>query len=172
MIRPERIAHVVIKVRDLERSRKFYTEVLGMDIMMEAPQIRGCFLANNRRDHHELALIEVGPQAEGPRHNQVGLVHIAFRLRSEEELQAAYKELKEKDVPIAFTVNHGITKSVYFRDPDGNELEVYVDNPPEEIAKLPNSYMGMDKLEFAPDDPGLAEVVAQMRRPRPEASAQ
>lgn len=172
MIRPERIAHVVIKVRDLQRSRKFYTEVLGMDIMMEAPQIRGVFLANNRRDHHELALIEIGPQAEGPRGNQVGLVHIAFRLRNEDELRAAYKELKEKDVPIAFTVNHGITKSVYFRDPDGNELEVYSDNPPEEIAKLPNSYMGIDKLEFAPDDPGLAEVMAQMRRPQPEAAAQ
>jgi catechol 2,3-dioxygenase len=55
MIRPERIAHVVIRVRDLERSRKFYTEVLGMDVMMEASALRGVFLANNRRDHHELA---------------------------------------------------------------------------------------------------------------------
>jgi catechol 2,3-dioxygenase len=161
MIRPERIAHVVIRVRDLARSRKFYTEVLGMDVMMEAPALRGVFLANNRRDHHELALIEVGPQAEGPRQNQLGLSHIAFRLRTEEELRAAYRELKEKEVPISFTVNHGITKSVYFYDPDGYELEVYCDNPPEEIAKLPNSYLGMDKLEFAPNDPGLADAVAR-----------
>jgi catechol 2,3-dioxygenase len=161
MIRPERIAHVVIRVRDLQRSRKFYTEVLGMDVMMEAPALRGVFLANNRRDHHELALIEVGPQAEGPRGNQLGLSHIAFRLRTEAELRAAYRELKEKDVPIAFTVNRGITKSVYFYDPDGYELEVYCDNPPEEIAKLPNSYLGRDKLEFAPHDPGLAEALAR-----------
>jgi len=161
MIRPERIAHVVIRVRDLERSRKFYTEVLGMDVMMESPALRGVFLANNRRDHHELALIEVGPQAEGPRGNQLGLSHIAFRLRNEEELRAAYKELKEKDVPISFTVNHGITKSVYFYDPDGYELEVYCDNPPEEIAKLPNSYLGVDKLDFAPNDPGLTEAMAR-----------
>jgi catechol 2,3-dioxygenase-like lactoylglutathione lyase family enzyme len=47
MIRPERIAHVVIRVRDLQRSRTFYTEVLGMDVMMEAPALRGVFLANN-----------------------------------------------------------------------------------------------------------------------------
>jgi catechol 2,3-dioxygenase len=164
MIRPERIAHVVLKVRDLERSKQFYTELLGMDVMSEMPNPRILFLANNRRDHHEIALLEVGQQAPAPPANAVGLVHVAFRLRSEEELRAAYKELKEKDVPISFTVNHGITKSVYFFDPDGHELEVYCDNPPEEYAKLPNSYMGMDKLDFAPDDPGLADVFARLRQ--------
>lgn len=164
MIRPERIAHVVLKVRDLERSKQFYTEVLGMDVMSEIPNPRLVFLANNRRDHHEIALLEVGQQAPAPPANAVGLVHVAFRLRSEEELRAAYKELKEKNVPISFTVNHGITKSVYFFDPDGHELEVYCDNPPEEYAKLPNSYMGMNKLDFAPDDPGLADVFARLRQ--------
>jgi len=162
MIRPERIGHVVIKMRNLERSRKFYTEVLGMDVMMEIPAIRGVFLANNRRDHHEIALFEVGPEAAGLQAKQIGLAHIAFRLRNEAELQAAYKEFKEKDIPISFTVNHGVTKSVYFRDPDGHELEVYCDNPPEEIAKFPNSYLGMEKLDFAQDAPGLADVIAQL----------
>jgi catechol 2,3-dioxygenase len=164
MIRPERIAHVVLKVRDLERSKKFYTEVLGMDVMSEISMPRILFLANNRRDHHEIGLLEIGPQAPTPPANAVGLVHVAFRLRSEAELRAAHKELKEKEVPISFTVNHGITKSVYFFDPDGHELEVYCDNPPEEYAKLPNSYMGMDKLDFALDDPGLADVFARMRQ--------
>jgi len=163
MIRPERIAHVVLKVRDLEQSKKFYTDVLGMDVMKESLEIGMVFLANNRRDHHEVALLQIGPQAEAPRANEIGLLHVAFRLRSEEELRVAYKELKEKEVSISFTVNHGITKSVYFRDPDGHELEVYCDNPPEEFATLPNSYMGMDKLDFAKDDPGLADVFAQMR---------
>lgn len=163
MIHPERIGHIVIKVRNLERSRKFYTEVLGMDVMMDVPAIRGVFLANNRRDHHEVGLFEVGPEAEGLRAKQVGLAHIAFRLRTEEELRAAYKEFKEKEVPISFTVDHGVTKSIYFRDPDGHELEVYCDNSPEEIAKFPNPYLGTSKLDFAPDDPGIAEAFAQMR---------
>jgi len=162
MIRLDRIGHVVIKVRNLERSRKFYTEVLGMDVMMDLPAIRGLFLANNRRDHHELALFEVGPEAEGLQARQIGLSHIAFRLRNEEELRAAYKEFKEKNVPISFTVNHGVTKSVYFRDPDGHELELYCDNPPEEIAKFPNSYLGMEKLDFAQADPGLADAMADL----------
>jgi catechol 2,3-dioxygenase len=164
MIRPERIAHVVIKVRNLERSKKFYTEVLGMDVMSEIPMPPILFLANNRRDHHEIALLEIGPQAEAPAANAIGLVHIAFRLRDEAELRAAYAELKEKQIPISFTVDHGITKSVYFFDPDGHELEVYCDNPPAQYAKLPNSYMGMDKLDFAPEDPGLADVFARMRQ--------
>ncbi len=164
MIRAERIAHVVLKVRDLERSRKFYCGVLGMDVMNHSPEIGILFLANNRRDHHELALLEVGPNAEVPSPGAVGLLHVAFRLRNEEELRAAFKELKEQRVPISFTVNHGITKSVYFRDPDGHELELYCDNPPEEYRKLPNSYMGADKLDFAPDEPGLKDVFAALRR--------
>ena len=162
MIHAERIGHVVIKVRELERSRKFYTDVLGMDVMMEIPAIPAVFLANNRRDHHEIALFEVGAEAEGLRSKQIGLAHIAFRLRNEEELRAAYKEFKGKEVPISFTVNHGVTKSIYFRDPDGHELEVYCDNPPEEIAKFPNPYMGTNKLEFATDEPSLVEAIAQM----------
>ena len=48
--------------------------------------------------------------------------HVAFRLRTEEELRSAYKELKKTKVPISSTVNYGITKSVYFFDPDGHEL--------------------------------------------------
>src|SRR5579863_5950390 len=106
MIKAERLGHVVLKVRDLQRSRKFYTEVLGMDVMMEVAAVPGVFLANNRRDHHEIALFEVGPDAEGLRAKQIGLSHIAFRLRNEQELRVAYKELKEKGVPISFTVDH------------------------------------------------------------------
>lgn len=162
MIKAERIGHVVLKVRDVQRSRAFYTEVLGMDVMMEIPAIPAVFLANNRRDHHEIALFEVGAEAEGLHAKQIGLAHVAFRLRNEKELRAAYEEFKEKHVPISFTVDHGVTKSIYFRDPDGHELEVYCDNSPEDIAKFSNPYLGMSKLAFAPDDPGLADVIGQL----------
>jgi catechol 2,3-dioxygenase len=164
MIRPERMAHVVITVRDVERSKKFYTEVLGMQVMKDVPEIGAVFLANHTRDHHEIALFQIGPDAESPKPGQIGLAHIAFRLRSEEELKVAYEELKAKEVPVSFTVNHGVTKSVYFRDPDGHELEVYCDNPIEEYAGMPNAYLGMDKLEFAPDERGLADVIASLRQ--------
>ena len=164
MIRPERIAHVVIKVSDLARSKKFYTEVLGMQVMKDTPEIGAVFLSNHTRDHHEIALFQIGPDAELPRPDQVGLAHIAFRLRSEEELKAAYEELKAREVPVNFTVNHGVTKSIYFRDPDGLELEVYCDNPIEEYAGMPNAYLGTDKLEFAQNERGLADIIASLRQ--------
>jgi catechol 2,3-dioxygenase len=160
MINPDRIGHVVLKVRDLARSRQFYGEVLGLELMFEAPGM--AFLASHRRDHHEIGLMEVGPDAEAPKGPQVGLAHVAFRLGDEAELIKAYRELKEREVPISFTVHHGITKSVYFLDPDGNQLEVYCDVAPHERPTFGKGYMGMDRLDFAPDDPGLADVVRTM----------
>jgi len=164
MIHPERIAHVVLKVRNLEESKKFYTETLGMQVMKQAPQIKAVFLSFNGRDHHEIALFEIGPKAEAPQAGQTGMLHFAMRLRTEEDLAAAYKELKEKNVPVSFTVNHGISKSIYFRDPDNNELEVYCDNDISEVDSItPNAYLGMEKLDFASDSPGLADALANMR---------
>ena len=164
MIHPERIAHVVLKVRNLDQSWKFYTETLGMQVMKHVPEIRGVFLSFRGRDHHEIALIEVGADAPLPKPNQAGLLHVAFRLRNEEDLRAAYQELKEKNVPVNFTVNHGVSKSVYFQDPDGNELEVYTDNDIAEIDAIrPNGYLGMEKLDFAPNDRSIKDVIASLR---------
>jgi len=67
MIHAERIGHVVIKVRNLERSRKFYTDILGMQVMKAVPEIGAVFLSFNGQDHHEVALFQVGPQAEAPK---------------------------------------------------------------------------------------------------------
>jgi catechol 2,3-dioxygenase len=136
---------------------------MGLKLMMELPQIKMAFFASNGRDHHEIACIEVGKDAAAPRQKEIGLLHIAFRLSDEAQLKAAYKVLKENRVPIAFTVDHGITKSIYFSDPDGNQLEVYCDNPPDYIARFhANKYAGMDKLDFAPDEPGIADVFGGM----------
>jgi catechol 2,3-dioxygenase len=163
MIKPDRIGHVVIKVRDVERSKKFFTEVMGLKLMMELPQIKMAFFASNGRDHHEIACMEVGKDADRQHAKQIGLVHIAFRLENEEHLRRAYKELKENNVPIDFTVDHGITKSIYFRDPDGHQLEVYCDNSPEYIAQMKsNKYAGMDKLDFAKDEPGIMDAFSQI----------
>ncbi|MGH7935090.1 MAG: VOC family protein [Candidatus Binataceae bacterium] len=163
MISPERIGHVVIKVRDLDRSRRFYTEVMGLQLMQELPHIKMSFFASNGRDHHEIALVEVGSEAPGPQRGEIGLSHIAFRMRDEAHLRAAYEELKAKQVPILSTVDHGVTKSIYFRDPDGHQLEVYCDN--EYVAGAnANNYGGMGKLDFARSERGLMEALDEMTK--------
>ncbi|MEM7542822.1 MAG: VOC family protein [Pseudomonadota bacterium] len=159
MIKTERIGHVVLKVRDLERSEKFYTEVLGLTRMgrLERPPV--VFLASNARDHHELGLLEVGADGGNPKPDNVGLLHVAFRLETGEQLAEAYRELKARGVTISCTVNHGVAKGIYFLDPDGNELELYVDNSAADVALFDNPYAGVEKLEFAPDDPSLIEAL-------------
>jgi len=164
MIRPDRIGHVVIKVRDLERSTNFYTEVLGLTVMKSEPGFKMTFLASNGRDHHEIAVMEVGSEAPLSPPHSVGLAHIAFRLRDEKHLREAYNDLKAHGVEIITAVNHGVTKSVYFRDPDGNEIEVYCDGLPDEIAKFSDPYAGTERLEFAKDAPDFQEAFAELTK--------
>jgi catechol-2,3-dioxygenase len=89
MIKPDRIGHVVLKVRAIERSKKFYSEVLGLEIMKFEPAIKMAFFASNGRDHHEIAAIEVERTAPEAPAGAVGLSHVAFRLRDKAHLRAA-----------------------------------------------------------------------------------
>jgi catechol 2,3-dioxygenase len=164
MICPERIGHVVLKVRDIERTKKFYAEVMGLEIMKVEPSIKMAFFASNGRDHHELAAIEVDAKASDSQPAGVGLSHVAFRLRDPAHLRDAYADLKKRGVEIVSAVNHGVTKSVYFRDPDGHLLEVYCDGLPEEVAKFPDPYMGTGHLDFAEDAPDFMEAFGELTK--------
>ncbi|HEV7989578.1 MAG TPA: VOC family protein [Candidatus Binataceae bacterium] len=164
MICPERIGHVVLKVRDLERTKKFYAEVMGLEVMKVEPSIKMAFFASNGRDHHEIAAIEIDGNIPDSQAGGFGLSHLAFRLRDEAHLRAAYTDLKEHEVKIISAVNHGVTKSIYFRDPDGHLLEVYCDGLPEELAKFPDPYMGMGALDFAKDAPDFMEAFGELSK--------
>lgn len=170
MIKIDRIAHVVIKVRDMEKSLDFYTRVLGLKVMGEIPPVVK-FLSTGR-DHHELGIAEVGADAVpvGPFH-QLGMEHFSFRLANDDDLREAYDTLLRENVKIAYTVNHGVTKSVYFYDPDGNQLEVYSDNSPEEVATFENPYGGMEKLDFAQDQPSLMDSIIEAQQAMAAAAA-
>ncbi|HEY7496800.1 MAG TPA: VOC family protein [Candidatus Tectomicrobia bacterium] len=123
----ERVGHVVIKMRDLEAAKRFYRDILGMKITDEREGF-GVFFRFHEY-HHDIAVFKVAEDAALPQRNQVGLAHIALVADSFATVKAMYKRLKEHNVPIVRTVDHGITKSVYFQDPEGNELEIYCEAP-------------------------------------------
>jgi catechol-2,3-dioxygenase len=115
MICPDRIGHVVLKVRDLERTKKFYADVMGLEVMKIEPSIKMAFFASNGRDHHEIAVIEVDAKAPDSEATRVGLSHLAFRLRDEAHLRAAYTDLKGPDQD-HLRGQSRVAKSIYSRD--------------------------------------------------------
>jgi catechol-2,3-dioxygenase len=121
------LGHVVLYVRDLERSRHFYGEILGFP---ELPtSVPGGAMFSTGRTHHELLLIEVGEDAAPiPAGRRVGMYHIGLKVGdSDDELRAALAELQAAGVEMVGAADHTVTHSLYLRDPDGNELELYVD---------------------------------------------
>ena len=140
-IRIKRTGHLVLKVKNLERSKKFFTEVLGLPVVGEAPNGMLFFSPDVKENHHLLAIRQAEEGARMPDPEQVGMEHVAYELGSFAELQEAYRIFKENNVKFRHVVFHGITKSIYFYDPDGNMLEVYCNVPPEEYRKsVPNPY--------------------------------
>jgi len=119
---PTELGHVHLKVRDLERAIAFYAEVLGLSVAERHG--RFAFLAWGGK-HHDLALQGVGAAADGPS-GRVGLYHAAFEVDSAGALAATYDRLRERAVDVT-PVDHGISRALYFDDPDGNGVEVYLD---------------------------------------------
>ena len=119
---PVHLGHVHLKVRDVDRAVEFYQGVLGLDVSERTG--RYAFLTWGDH-HHDVALQAVGADAPDAGRG-VGLYHAAIEVGSEDELGDVYDRLAERDVPVT-PVDHGISKALYFDDPDGNGLEVYVD---------------------------------------------
>lgn len=119
------LGHVVLYVTDIETMAGFYRDTLGF---REIARTFNTALFTGGRTHHELLLIEVGGVPQKPYQMKPGLYHIGFKIGdSTDELRQAYKELKEKEVRVVGTADHGVTHSLYILDPDGNELELYAD---------------------------------------------
>ena len=74
MIHPKKVGHVVLKAQDLREVEKFYTEVLGFEVVTRLNRPRGVFFSLGEQ-HHDLAVLEVPPEADAPKDNQVGLHH-------------------------------------------------------------------------------------------------
>ena len=131
MVTPKQLGHLVIRVRDLEESERFYTDVLGLKVMNKRPG-EMTFMSADTALSHELALVPVGEDAPGPEESRVGLYHFAWEMDSLDDLKKLYSVMKERGVKIGGIGDHGISLGVYFFDPDGNEIEAYYEMPRDE----------------------------------------
>ena len=122
----QRVGHVVLKMRDLEKAKSFYQGVLGMKIGAESE--RGIFFRFGDY-HHDIAVFKTGDDADLPKANQVGLVHVALVTDGVETVKAMYERCKAMGVEITGSNDHAITKSLYIKDPEGNTIEIYAEVP-------------------------------------------
>ena len=125
------LGHVVLYVSNLERSRHFYGDVLGWNEI--TGERSGAAMFSAGRTHHELLLIEVGESAQAiPQGRRVGMYHFGLKVgTTDDELIATIQEIQSAGVTIVGASDHGVTHSLYIQDPDGNEVELYIDVQPE-----------------------------------------
>jgi len=123
------LGHVVFYVRDLARSLQFYRDAVGLREVGRIFEGRGALLSGGR-SHHELLLIEVG-EAPGPlQGRRLGLYHTGWKVGdSLDDLRLARDRLQAAGFAIEGLADHSVSYSLYLQDPDGNEVELYVDNP-------------------------------------------
>jgi catechol-2,3-dioxygenase len=123
------LGHLVLYVRDLEQSVAFYRDVLGWKQV--SPEVPGMPAAafSSGRTHHELLLIEVGPDAAPiPQGRRIGLYHFGLKVGdTDDELREARAQVQAAGVQISGASDHTVTHSLYILDPDGNEIELYID---------------------------------------------
>lgn len=145
MVAISRAGHVVLGVRDPQRSIKFYTEALDMELVTFLEDMQMAFFSFGERDH-DLAVIKVpDDQPVG----SSGLAHSAFEIDGgPEQLREIYARLNERGIEVEMTADHVVTQSLYFLDPDGNRLEFYAQimSGPEAKQCLHDASSGADAL--------------------------
>ena len=124
------LGHVVLKVTDIDRSVRFYTDVLGFREVGRTPSGAMVFfcLAGN---HHDFGIQLASPLDPDAEPSMTGVGHVAWKLGTDlESLRQARQWLKTRGVEVWAALDHGATKSLYFSDPDGHTLEVFVESEP------------------------------------------
>ncbi|MDH5514006.1 MAG: VOC family protein [Gammaproteobacteria bacterium] len=123
------LGHVVFYVRNLQASVKFYSQAVGLTVSGTVFNGRASLLTGGRT-HHELLLIEVG-DANGPLSGKrIGLYHVGWKVG---ESLDALREVRDRIIDLGYSIDgqsdHTVSQSLYLRDPDGNEIELFIDNP-------------------------------------------
>jgi catechol 2,3-dioxygenase len=119
------LGHVVIKVRNQQRAEAFYNGLLGIPIAARFPPLSMTFFTLG--NHHDFAVAAVGDDALDAPANSPGLFHVAFKIGTRiDELREAKLQLEGAGLKVE-AYDHEVSKSIYFNDPDGNTIELYID---------------------------------------------
>ncbi|MBM3223753.1 MAG: glyoxalase [Candidatus Tectomicrobia bacterium] len=130
MIQLKRLGHVLLRVADVERSKAFYSGVLGFEVVEEDPAHGGVFMTLGEYGHTlDLFPVENPATAQKLVPNRLGVHHFAFQVESYADLQDAYFTLKDHGIEEIQAVDHVSQQSIYFHDPDGNRVEIYYELP-------------------------------------------
>lgn len=122
------IGHVHLKVADLERSIKFYRDVLGFKVMTLMGD-SAAFLSAGGYHHHIGLNTWESSGGKQPPQGSTGLYHFAILVPNRKELAKVFKRLMEHKYPIEGASDHGVSEAIYLKDPDGNGIEIYADRP-------------------------------------------
>jgi len=121
---PKKLSHIVLQTNRRREMIDWYCSVLGAEVLFEADRIS--FISYDD-EHHRVAFLDPGPLAERQT-DAAGLNHVAFTFGSLDDLIDNYQRLKELGIRPHRCVNHGVTSSMYYHDPDHNQVELLVDN--------------------------------------------
>lgn len=137
-----KIGHVHLTVSNLERSLKFYSDILGFEVTNKYGS-SAVFLSAGGYHHHIGLNVWQGegvpPQPQG----FAGLYHFAILLPSRKELALVFKRLVENKYPIEGASDHGVSEAIYLRDPDNIGIEIYCDKPESTWERLDNGEIKM-----------------------------
>lgn len=168
--RPTKVAHVVYRTRRFDEMLRWYQEVFDARVQYRNPAL--AFLTFDN-EHHRFALANMSvlqPDGSGAdRQGAIGVDHVGYSYASLRDLLENYALLKEKGITPYWCIHHGITASLYYADPDGNQMEFQVDclESSEDASEFMSKLFEVNPIgvEF---DPG--EWLARLRAGEPETS--